>query len=237
MITNISRQLTTGVLAIAGSVAAFGFGGIAQAQTAPNATFGGTTGGVGFNGNLSTATSITFNSLTGFVTNVPSTYTPFGGTSAPNHFNTGPAGATFGLGAGFGVTFAGSGPATVLDFNGAGVGNSTEGITLTFASSSSSAGTTPANRYTFTASSGTITSQNTTGLNIAFLGSFADSGGTFSTSAATVSLSIASSGEGQGTNTFTFGTPPAFASSVPEPSAILGVLAVAGIGAFTRRKS
>lgn len=46
MITNISRQLTTGVLAIAGSVAAFGFGGIAQAQTTANATFGGTTGGV-----------------------------------------------------------------------------------------------------------------------------------------------------------------------------------------------
>jgi len=167
------------------------------------------------------------------VTNVPSTYTPFGGTPADNVFNLGPAGTTFGLGAGFGVTFAGGGPATVLDFSGAGVGNSTEGITLTFASA-----TTPANRYTFTAGSGTITSQNTTGLNISFLGSFADSGGSFSTSPATVSLSIASSGVGQGTNTFTFGTPPAFAStSVPEPSAILGILAVAGIGAFARRKS
>ncbi|CCI13400.1 conserved exported hypothetical protein [Microcystis aeruginosa PCC 9806] len=238
MITNISRQLTTGVLAIAGSVAAFGFGGIAQAQTAPNATFGGTTGGVTFTGDLSTATSITFNSLTGAVTNVPSTYTPFGGTPADNVFNLGPAGTTFGLGAGFGVTFAGGGPTTVLDFSGAGVGNSTEGITLTFASTNLSAGTTPANRYTFTAGSGRITSQNTTGLNISFLGSFADSGGSFSTSPATVSLSIASSGVGQGTNTFTFGTPPAFAStSVPEPSAILGILAVAGIGAFARRKS
>lgn len=239
MITNISRQLTTGVLAIAGSVAAFGFGGIAQAQlTTANATFGGTTGGVTFTGDLSTATSITFNSLTGAVTNVPSTYTPFGGTPANNVFNLGPAGATFGLGAGFGVTFAGGGPATVLDFSGAGAGNSTEGITLTFASTNLSAGTTPANRYTFTAGSGSITSQNTTGLNISFLGSFADSGGSFSTSPATVSLSIASSGVGQGTNTFTFGTPPAFAStSVPEPSAILGILAVAGIGAFARRKS
>ena len=238
MITNISRQLTTGVLAIAGSVAAFGFGGIAQAQTTANATFGGTTGGVTFTGDLSTATSITFNSLTGAVTNVPSTYTPFGGTPADNVFNLGPAGTTFGLGAGFGVTFAGGGPATVLDFSGAGVGNSTEGITLTFASTNLSGGTTPANRYTFTAGSGRITSQNTTGLNISFLGSFADSGGSFSTSPATVSLSIASSGVGQGTNTFTFGTPPAFAStSVPEPSAILGILAVAGIGAFARRKS
>lgn len=232
MITNISRQLTTGVLAIAGSVAAFGFGGIAQAQTAPNATFGGTTtDGVTFTGNLSTATSISFNALTGFVTSVPSTYTPFGGTSAANDFNTGPTGTTFGVGAGFGVTFAGGG--SVLDFSGAGVGNSTEGITLNFASN-----TNPANRYTFTASSGTITSQNDTGLNIAFLGTFADSGGTFSTSPATVSLSIASSGVGQGSNVFTFGTPPAFAStSVPEPSAILGILAVAGIGAFARRKS
>ena len=239
MITNISRQLTTGVLAIAGSVAAFGFGGIAQAQlTTANATFGGSSGGVTFTGDLSTATSITFNSLTGAVTNVPSTYTPFGGTPADNVFNLGPAGTTFGLGAGFGVTFAGGGPATVLDFSGAGVGNSTEGITLTFASTNLSGGTTPANRYTFTAGSGIITSQNTTGLNISFLGSFADSGGSFSTSPATVSLSIASSGVGQGTNTFTFGTPPAFAStSVPEPSAILGILAVAGIGAFARRKS
>ncbi|AOC50910.1 Alkaline phosphatase [Microcystis aeruginosa NIES-2481] len=236
MITNISRQLTTGVLAIAGSVAAFGFGGIAQAQTAPNATFGGnTTGGVTFTGNLSTANSITFNALTGFVTSVPSTYTPFGGTLAANVFNTGSAGTTFVEGAGFFVTFTGGGP--VLDFSGAGVGNSTEGVNLTFASTSFAAGTTPENRYTFTSSSGTITSQNDTGLNIAFLGTFEDSGGTFSTSAATVSLSIASSGVGQGSNVFTFGTPPAFASSVPEPSAILGILAVAGIGAFARRKS
>lgn len=238
MITNISRQLTTGVLAIAGSVAAFGFGGIAQALTAPNATFGGNTlGGVTFTGNLSTATSIGFNALTGLVSSVPSTYTPFGGTSAPNNFNTGPAETTFAVGAGFGVTFTGGD--SVLHFSGAGVGNSTEGVNLTFASTTPfAAGTTPANRYTFTASSGTITSQNDTGLNIAFLGTFADSGGTFSTSAATVSLSIASSGVGQGSNVFTFGTPPAFAStSVPEPSAILGILAVAGIGAFARRKS
>jgi len=32
MITNISRRLTTGALAIAGSVAAFGFAGAAPAQ-------------------------------------------------------------------------------------------------------------------------------------------------------------------------------------------------------------
>ena len=237
MITNISRQLTTGVLAIAGSVAAFGFGGIAQALTAPNATFGGNTlGGVTFTGNLSTATSISFNALTGFVSSVPSTYTPFGGTSAANDFYTGPAGTTFGVGAGFDVTFTGGD--SVLHFSGAGVGNSTEGVNLIFASNFAVPGTTPGNRYTFTSSSGTITSQNDTGLNISFLGTFADSGGTFSTSAATVSLSIASSGVGQGSNVFTFGTPPAFAStSVPEPSAILGILAVAGIGAFARRKS
>jgi hypothetical protein len=233
MITNISRQLTTGVLAIAGSVAAFGFGGIAQAQTTANATFGGSSGGVTFTGDLSTATSITFNSLTGVVSDVPADYTPFGGTPATNVFNLGPAGTTFLPGAGFGVTFAGGGPATVLDFSGAGVGNSTEGITLNFAST-----TTPVNRYTFTSSSGRINSQNAFGVNISFLGSFADSGGSFSTSAATVTLAIASSGQNAGTNTFTFGTPPAFAStSVPEPSAILGILAVAGIGAFARRKS
>jgi hypothetical protein len=238
MITNISRQLTTGVLAIAGSVAAFGFGGIVQAQTTANATFGGTTGGVTFTGDLSTATSITFSTLSGVVTDVPTTYTPFGGTSAPNNFSAGngPTGATFAVGAGFGVTFTGGG--TILDFTGAGAGNSTEGITLNFASTTGlGSGTSPANRYTFTASSGIVTSQTITGLNIAFLGSFADSGGSFSTSAATVSLSIASSGVGQGTNTFTFGTPPAFVStSVPEPSAILGILAFAGIGAFARRK-
>lgn len=238
MITNISRQLTTGVLAIAGSVAAFGFGGIAQAQlTTANATFGGSSGGVTFTGNLSTATSITFNSLTGGVSDVPVNYTPFGGTPAPNVFNSGPAGTTFApFTSIFNVAIAGGGSS--LDFTAAGAGNSTEGITLTFASTNLSAGTTPANRYTFTAGSGRITSQNTTGLNISFLGSFADSGGSFSTSAATVTIAIASSGVGQGTNTFTFGTPPAFAStSVPEPSAILGILAVAGIGAFARRKS
>ncbi|MCA2554808.1 MAG: PEP-CTERM sorting domain-containing protein [Microcystis sp. M04BS1] len=239
MITNISRQLTTGVLAIAGSVAAFGFGGIAQAQlTTANATFGGSSGGVTFTGNLSTATSITFDSLTGLVSSVPANYTPFGGSIAPNNFNSGPLGTTFASGAGFGVTFTGAGPANVLDFTGAGAGNSTEGITLNFASSNLSSGTSPTNRYTFTASSGIINSQSDSGVNISFLGSFADSGGSFSTSAATVTIAIASSGVGQGTNTFTFGTPPAFAStSVPEPSAILGILAVAGIGAFARRKS
>ncbi|TRU20119.1 MAG: PEP-CTERM sorting domain-containing protein [Microcystis aeruginosa Ma_MB_S_20031200_S102] len=233
MITNISRQLTTGVLAIAGSVAAFGFGGIAQAQlTTANATFGGGTGGVTFTGNLSTATSITFNSLTGGVSDVPVNYTPFGGTPAPNVFNSGPAGTTFApFTSTFNVAIAGGGSS--LDFTGAGAGNSTEGITLNFAST-----TAPTNRYTFTASSGRINSQSDFGLNISFLGSFADSGGSFSTSAATVTIAIASSGVGQGTNTFTFGTPPAFAStSVPEPSAILGILAVAGIGAFARRKS
>ncbi|WP_375328579.1 PEP-CTERM sorting domain-containing protein [Microcystis sp. BLCC-F210] len=232
MITNISRQLTTGVLAIAGSVAAFGFGGIAQAQlTTANATFGGSSGGVTFTGDLSTATSITFNSLTGVVSSVPANYTPFGGTPAPNVFASGPAGTTFDALSGFNVAIAGGG--STLDFTGAGASNSTEGITLNFAST-----TTPANRYTFTASSGRITSQNDFGVIIAFLGSFADSGGSFSTSAATATLSIASSGPNAGTNTFTFGTPPAFAStSVPEPSAILGILAVAGIGAFARRKS
>ena len=233
MITNISRQLTTGVLAIAGSVAAFGFGGIAQAQlTTANATFGGGTGGVTFTGNLSTATSITFNNLTGGVTDVPPTYTPFGGSIAPNVFNSGPAGTTFApFTSIFNVAIAGGGSS--LDFTAAGAGNSTEGITLNFAST-----TAPANRYTFTASSGRINSQSDFGVNISFLGSFADSGGSFSTSAATVTIAIASSGVGQGTNTFTFGTPPAFAStSVPEPSAILGILAVAGIGAFARRKS
>ncbi|CCI01370.1 PEP-CTERM sorting domain-containing protein [Microcystis aeruginosa] len=236
MITNISRRLTTGALAIAGSVAAFGFAGAAQAATA-NGTFGGTTGGVTFSGDLSTVNAITFNSLAGIVTNVPTTYTPFGGTTGPNDFYAGPSGTTFQSMAGFGVTFTGPGPATVLDFSGAGVGNSTDGITLTFASNSIVSGTSPLNRYSFTASSGTIISQNTTGLNILFEGTFADSGGTYSTSAATVSLSIASSGMGQGTNTFTFGTPPAVSSKVPEPSAILGILAVAGIGAFSRRKS
>ncbi len=231
MITNISRQLTTGVLAIAGSVAAFGFGGIAQAQTTANATFGGSSGGVTFTGDLSTATSITFNSLTGVVSDVPANYTPFGGTPATNVFNLGPAGTTFLPLSGFNVAIAGGG--NTLDFTGAGASNSTEGITLNFASS-----TTPANRYTFTAGSGRITSQNAFGVIISFLGSFADSGGSFSTSAATATLSIASSGPNAGTNTFTFGTPPAFAStSVPEPSAILGILAVAGIGAFARRKS
>jgi hypothetical protein len=234
MITNISRRLTTGALAIAGSVAAFGFAGAAQAATFANATFGGTTGGVTFTGDLSTATSITFNSLLGIVTNVPSTYTPFGGSTASNDFegSVGPSGSTFASMALFTVAFAGSGSPTVLDFSGTGIGAATEGITISFAST-----TTPSNRYTFTATSGTIISQNVTGLNIAFPGTFSDAGGTYMSSSSTVSLSIASSGMGQGTNTFTFGTPPAFGQTVPEPSTILGILAVAGIGAFARRKS
>jgi hypothetical protein len=234
MMTNISRQLTTGALAIAGSVATFGFGAIANAQVAANATFGGTTGGVTFTGNLGTANSISLSSLTGFVTSVPSTYTPFGGSTAPNDFNTANSldpGSTFlafpaGL-TGFTVGIVGGG--STLDFT----GTTTEGITLTFGSS-----TTPANRYSFTAASGSIVSQTNTGLNVAFFGTFTDADGFFSSSAATVSLSIAASGVGQGTDTFTFGTPPAFIpQGTPEPSAILGILAVAGAGAFARRKS
>ena len=229
MITNISKRLTTVALATAGSVAAFGFAGAAQAATFANGTFGGPTmpNGVTFTGNLAAASSITFGSLAGLVANVPSTYTPLGGLTNPNDFmpGIGPSGATFDVMAYFTAEFTGT-PTNVLNL----AGGTTNGITLVFAST-----TTPPDRYTFTAVSGTVVDQTDTGLNVSFLGTFTDAGGTYMPAPASVSISIAATGVGQGTNTFIFGTPPD--GKVPEPSAVLGILAVAGIGAFARRKS
>jgi len=231
MITNISKRLTTVALATAGSVAAFGFAGAAQAATFANGTFGGPTmpNGVTFTGNLADASSITFESLAGLVANVPSTYTPLGGLTNPNDFKPGigPGGATFDVMAYFTAEFTGT-PTTVLNLNLP--GGKTNGIKLDFAST-----TTPTNRYTFTADFGTVVDQTDTGLNVSFLGTFTDAGGTYMPAPASVSISIAATGVGQGTNTFIFGTPPD--GKVPEPSAVLGILAVAGIGAFARRKS
>jgi hypothetical protein len=225
----ISQNLTAGALAVAGTVATFGLGSVAQALVPANATFGGTTGGVTFTGSLGSATSITFGSTTGLVTSVPATYTPFGGSSAPNDFNSsvGPAGSIL---TPFTTNFSIGGlTGGVLDFS------NLTALTLSWTPT-----TTPANRYTFTPTSAAITSQSDTGLNIAFGGTFTDAGGLYSSGAASVSLSIASSGVGQGTDTFTFGTPPAFTPpppvGTPEPGTVLGILAVAGAGAFARRK-
>jgi hypothetical protein len=229
----ISQHLTAGALAIAGTVATFGLGNAAQAVTA-NATFGGANGGgVLFNNAgdpvlLGAATSIVFGNTTGSVNFVPTTYTPFGGSSANNDFNTANSldlGSTIAEFTTYTATFGGGSTLSLTN-------PLSTPLLLTWGS-----GTSPVNRYTFTTTSAAVTAQNNSNANVLFIGTFSDSDGFFTSGPASVSYSFSSSGVGQGTNAMTFGTPPSeIIQGTPEPGTVLGILAVAGAGAFARRK-
>lgn len=219
MTTNISRKLTTGALALAGSVAAFGFAGAAQAaQLNANVGFGPVGGGTNYVGpNLSNATSVTF-ANTNVVNTNPATYL-----GNPNDFFSGPlAVALLSAVIPTPLTFDFSEPDGVA---GAGA------FTVTF--------TTASGLATFTTSSFTATSSpgNVNTLDLLLQGTTSGTGFDTTVSSILVNFNQAG-GPGNAINySATFTSPPVAPTSVPEPSAILGILAVAGAGAFARRKS
>lgn len=222
MITNISRQLTSGALAIASSVAAFGFAGAAQAQISGTLSITGTAqidpwgttnpmlkplnvtainGATGqFAGvmlvDVSTPASF---ALTGTGSGI---MTSFGSPSSLANFinivvNTMPP--------------TGPGPGTVI-------GNITATQAMgTFAGIMGGDGTTT---YTVT---GTMAFDEPNG--------FPDLLGTFSIG---FTRSVTS---GQVSESYALSLQKSSVPvDIPEPSAILGILAVAGAGAFARRK-
>jgi hypothetical protein len=225
MITNISRQLTTGALAIASSVAAFGFAGAAQA--AP--ILGGTLSITGtaqidpwgtVNPMLKPLNVTAVNGSTGQFTGVTTA-----DVTTP---------ASFALtGTGTGPLFTFTAPSSLANFinitvnqpypigpgPGIVVGNITSTMAFgTFMTGGGGSTTT----YTVT---GDLTFDEPNGYPDLF-GTFSigftrsvSAGGLISES---YNLSLQKSG---------------LTTNIPEPSAILGILAVAGAGAFARRKS
>ncbi|REJ51452.1 MAG: PEP-CTERM sorting domain-containing protein [Microcystis wesenbergii TW10] len=219
MTTNISRQLTTGALAIAGSVAAFGFAGAAQAAQL-NANIGYVpVGTVSYAGpNLSNATSLTFPNINLVNTNQP-TYL-----GNPNDFFSGP------LAVAIGSSVALS-PLT-FDFSEADGVPGAGAFTVTFTTASGTA--------TFTATSFTTNSApgNVDTLDLLIQGTTTGNGFNPTPSSLLVNLNQVGGPGGVVNASSTFASPPQTPTAdVPEPSAILGILAVVGAGAFARRKS
>ena len=212
MIANISRQLTTGALAIAGSVAAFSFAGAAQASTlviAGNATIDPW----GTNGPVLTPTSV-------------ASVTPIGG----GQFASASAAA---IPNPFTLTGTGTGPFTVFGLP----GPSPSFTTITTGPGPVTANVTPATATGTNSNLGSgvfLTTYTVGGTAIfiepvgpALLGSF---------SIQFTRTDSPGSVVGVYSLTLTKTDVPA-PVAVPEPSAILGILAVAGAGAFARRKS
>jgi hypothetical protein len=216
MTTNISRQLATGALAIAGSVAAFGFGGAAQAAQL-NANVGYTPmGTVSYAGpNLASATSVTFPALNYVNTNQP-LYR-----GLPNDFYLGSPLAVAIMST---VTIS---PLT-FDFSAPDGVAGSGAFTVTFATASGPA--------TFTTTSFTTASSNQNTLDVFINGITTGTGFDPSLSSLIVNLNQVGGPGGVVNASTTFASPPVI-TNVPEPSAILGILAVAGAGAFARRKS
>jgi len=225
MTTNISRQLATGTLAIAASVTAFGLAGTAPAQAAILGTLS-ITGGAeidqwGTINPMLKPTSVTaINGATGQFAGVM-----LGDVSIPAYF------ALTGTGSG-GMSSFGS-PSSLANFisiavntmppTGPGPGTVIGNITATEAMGTFSGvlggdGTTT---YTVT---GTMTFDEPNG--------FPDLLGTFS-----IGFTSSVTG-GQVSQSYTLSLQKSSAiARTPEPAAILGILAVAGVGAFARRKS
>jgi hypothetical protein len=225
MITNISRQLTTGALAIAASVTAFGLAGTAPAQAAILGTLSitgnATIGPWGTTNPMLTPTSVTaINGATGQFAGVM-----LGDVSTPASF------ALTGTGSGIMTSFGS--PSSLANFisivvnqdppTGPGLGTVIGNITSTEAMGTFSGvlggdGTTT---YTVT---GTMTFDEPNG--------FPDLLGTFS-----IGFTSSVTG-GQVSQSYTLSLQKSSAPArTPEPAAILGILAVAGVGAFARRKS
>ena len=223
MITNISRQLTTGALAIAGSVAAFGFAGAAQAQISGTLSITGTADIDAWgtaNPMLKPLNVTAINGATGQFAGVM-----LGDVSTPASF------ALTGTGSG-GMSSFGS-PSSLANFiniavtqgppdgpgSGIVIGNITSSMAMgTFAGTLGGDGTTT---YTVT---GNMTFDEPNG--------FPDLLGTFS-----IGFTRSVTG-GQVSESYNLSLQKSSVTvDIPEPSAILGILAVAGVGAFARRKS
>jgi hypothetical protein len=226
MITNISRQLTTGALAIASSVAAFGFGGAAQAATVLAGTLS-ITGGAQIdqwgtiNPMLKPLNVTAVNSATGQftgvtiadITSIPATFPLTGTGSGTMSMFTAPSSLSNFISVAVNTAYpVGPGAGTVI-------GNITSSTAYgTFVSGGGGSTTSYGvmGNMLFDEPNGYPDLIGT--YNITFTRSV-DSIGQVSESYA---LSLQKSG---------------LAVKVPEPSAILGILAVAGAGAFARRKS
>ncbi|MFM6632265.1 MAG: PEP-CTERM sorting domain-containing protein [Microcystis panniformis] len=223
MITNISRQLTTGALAIAGSVAAFGFAGAAQAATILSGTLA-LTGTAQIdpwgtaNPMLKPLNVTAINGATGQFAGVmlgdvstPASFALTGTGSGPFSMFTAPSSLANFISITVNQLYPiGPGPGIV-------VGNIT--YTMAFGTDMPSGGGDGTTTYTVT---GKMLFDEPNG--------YPDLFGTFSIGftrsvignqvSQSYNLSLQKSG-----------------LTVPEPSAILGILAVAGVGAFARRKS
>ncbi len=201
MITNISRRLTTGALAIAGGVGALSFAGAAQAAQL-NANIGYIPmGTVSYAGpNLAGATSVTFPTLNYVNTNQPSYL------GLANDFYSGPlAVAIMSTVAISPLTFDFSAPDGVA---GAGA------FTVTFITASGSA--------TFTATSFTTASATSNTVDLYINGTTTGNGFDPSPSSLLVNLNQVSGPGGVVNASTTFSSPP-ITTKVPEPSAILGI--------------
>ncbi len=222
MITNISRQLTTGTLAIVSSVAAFGFAAPAQAQLAGTLSITGTADidvwGTP-NPMLKPLNVTAINGATGQFTGLG-----LGDVSTPLGFalSGDPGSMTMHM-------FDSDVPASIVDFITAlvnqtppGAGTVIGNVTGTMAMGTF-AGNPTANTTTYTVT-GTMTFNEPNG--------YPDLLGTFSIG---FTRSVVGTQISEG---YTLSLQKSDAPvSTPEPSAILGVLAVAGAGAFARRKS
>lgn len=216
MIKDFSKRATTVALATAGSVAALGFAGAAQAAQL-NANIGYVPmGTVSYTGtNLANATSVTFPALNYVNTNQP----VYQGLA--NDFFSGPlAVAIMSTVAISPLTFDFSAPDGVV---GGGA------FTVTFTTGSGSA--------TFTATSFTTATATSNTLDLYINGITTGTGFDPSPSNLLVNLNQVGGPGGVVNASTTFASPPIPINKVPEPSAILGILAVAGVGAFARRKS
>ncbi|MCA2504190.1 MAG: PEP-CTERM sorting domain-containing protein [Microcystis sp. M54BS1] len=226
MITNISRRVTTGALAIAGSVAAFGFGGAAQAATVLAGTLSitgnanidqwGTTDPMLKPLNVSAVNSATgqFSGVTiADITSIPASFALTGtGTGMMSMFTAPSPLANF-ISVFVNTAYpVGPGSGTVI-------GDITSSVAYgTFVSNAGGSTTSYGvmGNMLFKEPNGYPNLLGT--YNITFTRSV-DSIGQISQSYA---LSLQKSG---------------VTIDIPEPSAILGILAVAGVGAFSRRKS
>ena len=226
----LSNTLKTGAVAIATTVATFGLGGIAQAVplTPLNANAGfanGLLSAPGYTGSsLSTATSLDFSSPITFGS-IPPTYAPTGGVSAPNDFFTG-QGAEI------------NNPTLVIDTGSGSTILDLVSPTLpipNFLTFSTVAGP---GSFTLTSFTTLTNPLNPNVLNLEALGTLNVPGFAPSPAAFLANFNQAGGAGNAVSYSGTLLSPPSVtATTVPEPSTILGLLAFAGLGgAALKRK-
>jgi hypothetical protein len=238
MMTYISRQLTSGTLAIAGSVATFGFGAIAQAasivQTASFPSLTGTTS-TNFSGQALTPSLTQFDSSLGTLNFVRITLDGrVTGSAQLESLDAAPANVNYNLQATVGLSVTGisgniveaipiaSGTFAATAFDGTIDFGGTSGASFTNLSGNASQTVTLTSNLSPFIGTGTLA---------AFL---SGSGQSLGSGAGNLVTLFATQAGGTVTIEYDF-TPPVVGT--PEPSAMLGILAVAGAGALARRKT